>query len=805
MYEALIINVLVLLLPVFLSQLLLFKYHEKNGKKFQWMLGLVAGLTSILCMTFPIASEMTSIDRIIWDLRLIPYLLALIYGGYRGGLVAFIILISYRFSLGGGVAYGMAVGLASFFLLVVPLWAKRFHKYHRQKKIISGFLLGLIVFAVLLATISLHFLSMHQFDFLVKYWSGVIPLGAFTYVFSITLLILLMENTLETSFIRSESKRLIENSLDTIAIIFEGNWVFVNPSGLRLFEAAKPSDMLGHSIYDFLPSQFHAEVKHHYDQIIKESVTIGPLERDWINCSGKIIKTEVLVAPYLFKNKSAIQIVIRDISDRKQTEQELNESKQRYKSIVDYHPDPIAWLDLEGRFQRINPALEKLVNYRAEEIIGEPFYKFLYVADYERSSYHFNLAASGVPQTYEARLRQKEGKLLHVNITNIPLVVNDQIVGVYGIAKDITPQKELWDKLYESEVRYRTLVEESPEAIFILQKGRVVYVNHTGYSLLGAQKKEWIIGKEAIYFVHKDYRSIILNEGLCHGKAVDQLVVKCVQVDGEVLDVEIKSIPTSYQGESSLYVVLRDVTELRKSREYLQQSEKLTVVGQLAAGIAHEIRNPLTSLRGFVQLIQRSGETENDEFLKIMLSEIDRINEIVGELLLLAKPNKHDFEKRELVSILSEVITLLKPQGMLWNIELVPQFGEFLPVVYCVENKLKQVFINIIKNAMEAMPTGGKVYIELNVKENNAYVKVVDHGCGIPKELLHKIGQAFYTSKERGTGLGTMISFSIINSHQGQINIDSVENVGTTVEIILPLVEENEPTAALTALQGHLG
>lgn len=795
MYEALIINVLVLFVPVFLSQLLLFEYHGKNRKKQQWILGLVAGMTSLLCMTFPIISEMYQ-DRFVWDLRLIPFLLALMYGGYRGGLIAFVIMIGYRLSIGTGIPFYISLFQAFIMLLVIPFWAKKFHTYSRIRKMLESCVAAAIVYVVVLTTTSTYFVKINRTDVLTEEWPGIFLTGAISYMLSMALQVLLMENTLETNKIRTESKRLIENSLDTIAIICEGKWVFVNPAGLRLFGATRQQQMIGHSIFDFLHPDFHAEAKLNYHRITSEMVTIGPIERDWITFSGKRIKTEALFVPYQFENKAAIQIVIRDISDRKRTEQELKESEQRYKSIVDYHPDPVAWFDLEGRFQRVNPALESLVQYSAEEIIGESRQKFLHAADYEKSEHYFKLAAGGSPQTYEARLRQREGKQVHVSITNIPLVVHDEIVGVYGIAKDITPQKELWDKLYESEVRYRTLVEESPEAIMILQKGQIVFVNHTGITLLGARKKEEIIGKEAIHLIHPDYQDMLMYEGLCQGKVIDLLVVKCVRVDGEVLDVEVKAIPTSYQGELSEYVVIRDVTELQRSREYLQQSEKLTVVGQLAAGIAHEIRNPLTSLRGFVQLMQQTGNSGNEEFLKIMISEIDRINEIVGELLLLAKPNKLDFEKRELVSILSEVITLLKPQGMLWNIELVPEFKEVPTVIYCVENKLKQVFINIIKNAMEAMPSGGKVYIELSVKENNAYVKVVDHGCGIPKEQLHKIGQAFYTSKERGTGLGTMISFSIINSHQGQINIDSIENVGTTVEIILPLAYEYEDIVA---------
>lgn len=231
--------------------------------------------------------------------------------------------------------------------------------------------------------------------------------------------------------------------------------------------------------------------------------------------------------------------------------------------------------------------------------------------------------------------------------------------------------------------------------------------------------------------------------------------------------------------------------QLSESREYLQQSEKLSVVGELAAGIAHEIRNPLTSLKGFTQLLENKFPTESD-YVGIMISEIDRINTIVGELLLLAKPSKVDFAPVHIDNVLDDVCTLMSAQTNLHGILIQREYMANLKDVKinAVETKLKQVFINIIKNAIEAMDKGGTITIETELLDDNIMIVFKDNGTGIPPHILKVLGKPFFTTKEKGTGLGLMVSHSIIESHKGFLKIDSEDGIGTTVEIILPIIKE---------------
>jgi PAS domain S-box-containing protein len=263
----------------------------------------------------------------------------------------------------------------------------------------------------------------------------------------------------------------------------------------------------------------------------------------------------------------------------------------------------------------------------------------------------------------------------------------------------------------------------------------------------------------------------------------------CQTKDGRMIDVSttISGIHNEKDELVAYASISRDITERRNTDELLRRSEKLSIVGQLAAGVAHEIRNPLTTLRGFVQL-QHAKAKGKQQHLDIMLSELDRINFIVSEFLILAKPQAINFQRRDLVFILQDIISLLASQANLNNIQFHFDCAPHIPLINCEENQLKQVFINIIKNGMEAMPDGGEITIQVgNLASDDVMVRVVDQGFGIPEDQLARLGEPFYTNKETGTGLGLMVSQQIIANHKGSMRFYSELNKGTTVEIILPL------------------
>ncbi|MEW9667978.1 ATP-binding protein [Ammoniphilus sp. 3BR4] len=239
-----------------------------------------------------------------------------------------------------------------------------------------------------------------------------------------------------------------------------------------------------------------------------------------------------------------------------------------------------------------------------------------------------------------------------------------------------------------------------------------------------------------------------------------------------------------------------DITNLKKAEELIKRSEKLSLVGELAAGVAHEIRNPLTSLLGFVQLLERQGS--DPHYLEVMKSELHRINFIVSEFLVLAKPHLKQFQEHDIRNILNAVMPIIETQAAINNVEIVLETNDVIPMIKCEENQLKQVFVNLLKNGIESMSAGGVLSIEVNVENDLVLVRIIDQGCGIPQNIISRIGEPFYTTKEKGTGLGIMVCYKIIEDHHGKMSISSELKKGTTVEIKLPihaLAEEHLATA----------
>ncbi|QWU16377.1 PAS domain S-box-containing protein [Paenibacillus sophorae] len=262
--------------------------------------------------------------------------------------------------------------------------------------------------------------------------------------------------------------------------------------------------------------------------------------------------------------------------------------------------------------------------------------------------------------------------------------------------------------------------------------------------------------------------------------------------DGTVVEVSVStSVIRDEEGKPVSFVhVSRDMTERNRMEELLRQSEKLTTVGQLAAGVAHEIRNPLTTLRGFLQL-QREKNMLVPLHVDLMLSELERINLIVSEFLILAKPQAVRFQQKDVRHVLHDVISLLDSQAHLHNIEVKDRFEVSPAMVHCEENQLKQVFINIIKNGIESMSSGGTITLEQKRIGDSIVIVISDEGEGIPENILPKLGQPFFSNKETGTGLGLMISQRIIQAHKGMMEIESQVGRGTSVTIVLPAAKES--------------
>ncbi|MDC0762368.1 HAMP domain-containing protein [Brevibacillus sp. HB1.4B] len=236
-----------------------------------------------------------------------------------------------------------------------------------------------------------------------------------------------------------------------------------------------------------------------------------------------------------------------------------------------------------------------------------------------------------------------------------------------------------------------------------------------------------------------------------------------------------------------------DITEQEQIQEYLNQSEKLAMVGQLAAGAAHEIRNPLTVIYGFIQLLeQRLSNQERDlYYLPLILQEIERVNRIVTELLMLSKPSKPDYREVALTGVVHSILPLMNAEAMLHGIQIVDRCDPNIRIHVDVE-QLKQILLNLMKNSIEAMKDGGVLSIESRLDDQAVHIHVTDTGEGISQEYLVRIFDPFFSLKEDGTGLGLPISRRMVENHGGDLHVNSKLGKGTEIIITLPLTPKED-------------
>ena len=236
-----------------------------------------------------------------------------------------------------------------------------------------------------------------------------------------------------------------------------------------------------------------------------------------------------------------------------------------------------------------------------------------------------------------------------------------------------------------------------------------------------------------------------------------------------------------------LYGVWRQARCHEREREQLRL-ERMICVNQLAAGIAHEIRNPLTSIKGFIQLMARRGDRPVSlEHLEIIISEIGRIDNLISEFQMLSRPLKEPLvEKINVYKLVNDVLLLMEGQFRNKNIAFPPQLPLAGGCILGDADQLKQVFINLVKNALEAVPIGGKVIIVASCQQDMIAVTIENDGDGIAPEIIEKLGTPFFTTKANGTGLGLSVCYSIVQNHGGKIMISSLPGRRTAFTVLLP-------------------
>jgi PAS domain S-box-containing protein len=532
---------------------------------------------------------------------------------------------------------------------------------------------------------------------------------------------------------------------------------------------------------------FHNQKKS--GELFWEMASIGPV----FNESGKI--THLLA-------------VKEDITERKKVEDALRESELHYRSLFanmlegfaccqliyqDGQPVDFIYLSVNKSFERIT-GLKDVVGKKVSEVLpGFRDSRPVFFEVYGR------VDATGQPERLE------------MNLISSGACVD---MSVYSLAKgriataftDISERKQAATALQESEHRYRALVQSSPDAIFIQCEYKIVYVNDAGLKLLGATHSEQILGHPFLDFIHAQHRDIVktrmagLTEKLKHAPMLKE---KYLRLDRSVVDVEVSAIPFNFNGKPAAQVVVHDITDRTKLECQVLQLQRMENLGMLAGGIAHDLNNVLTPLLFAIEVLKgKVTDTDGRQLLESLESNVQRGAGLVKQVLIFGRGVAGDripFSPARVVREIRRIIQETFPKSIKFEYRAASDLWSIIGDA----TQLHQVLLNLTINARDAMPNGGELSVEMaNVILDESYttvnldaktgpyviITVTDTGLGIPSEILDKIYDPFFTTKEtgKGTGLGLSTTLGIVKSHGGFIHCYSEVGRGTTFNVYLP-------------------
>lgn len=342
-------------------------------------------------------------------------------------------------------------------------------------------------------------------------------------------------------------------------------------------------------------------------------------------------------------------------------------------------------------------------------------------------------------------------------------------------------------ELEESRSRYAELYDYAPVGYVTFDdKGCIREINLTGAAMLATERSS-LLGSPMAVFVEKSSRKLFFDHlrtcRLAGRKVITE--VKLAPKDVEAFYVQIISMPLpGAKDYGACYrSVIADISERKYLENELLRMDRLNLIGQMAAGIAHEIRNPMTTVRGFLQIFMRRPEYANIQSqLELMVSELDRANGIITEYLAMARNKPIDLSMHSLNDIIISLLPLLEADALLQQKGIVVELTDDIPQALLDIQEIRQLILNLVRNGLEAMLQGGNLTIGTMMESSRVVLFIRDRGRGIPPEVMAKLGTPFLTTKDNGTGLGLPICYSIAHRHNAQIGVKTGDS-GTTFSV----------------------
>ncbi len=605
---------------------------------------------------------------------------------------------------------------------------------------------------------------------------------------------------------------LVENLADGVFQFKEGVITWCNSNVENIYGYSR-SELVGMEASGFFPED---EDPSEYTRRVSTAIRHNGVFRDTRSIQDRYGATkyvEYSVSQIPDRDPGELVAIVRDITDRKRMEEALRESEEQYSALVSNIADAV-FSYRDGKMMWINDTIEQMLGYTQEEIIGLD--ANLFVSDDTDLTEVASEVGTGIKQKGHfhgiTRAKRKDGTVIDIEFTasRLPGKFPPEIVGV---ARDVTERKTMEKALKESEEHYRLLFESRLDGVFVIDAENlsVMLANQVVAEMYGFESTEEVIGLNPLDFVHPDDKDRALNsivKDMFEDEKNESDEFRSITRDGREIWISTVGTKMEYAGRIAGLVSIRDITNQKRAEmekqdleQQLQLTGRLAAVGELAAGVAHELNNPLAAVQAFAQLL--SGKEDLDQTtkgdVKTIYMEAQRATRITGNLLSFARRHKPEKWLVDINDVLEKSIELHAYRMKVNNIELVMDLDRDLPKTMADFHQMQQVFVNIITNAEQAMTEAhrrGRLCATTRRSGKMIQVRFADDGPGMPEEGLRRVFDPFYTTKEvgKGTGLGLSICYGIVQEHGGNLTATSKLGEGATFTVEIPIVTEARRT-----------
>jgi len=627
-----------------------------------------------------------------------------------------------------------------------------------------------------------------------------------------------MEEMLRES--EEKYRALVENSPDLIGIIQDDYLKYVNRTvcerlGWTLEELTSPSFNF---IEKLIPKQSRDLVKKNIEKRLRGE-TIPPYEITLLTRDGLEITVIAYGQKILYQGKPANEFSLVDITQRKRAEEALRASEEKYRTLVDNANDFIYLIDERDKVISLNRSAAGLFGKTPEELEGKSILELFpkeIASDYAKNLKEtFKTAGS---RTSEERMIV-QGKEFWISTSLNPVKDHEgKVVAVLGVTRDITERKrmeaklqeyashleelveERAQKLAESERKFRELADLLPQIVFETdEKGNLTFLNRVGYTFAGYSEEDVRGGLNVLQMLVPEDRSRAMEDmrRIMSGETPKNNEYTALRKDGSTFPVIVHSAAIMRENKAvGFRGIVVDITERKRVEEALLKSERFAAIGETAMMVGHDLRNPLQVIVNLIYLAREAYDSLPTEckglleaqgmtkLLGTIEKQVDYMNKIVSDLQDSARTVKPNLVETDLGQVVAETVQMTKAPE---NITITVRTEEELPNVVIDPELMKRVFSNLFMNAIQAMPNGGSLSIEITHSNRNVSVGIQDTGVGISEENQAKLFHPLFTTKAKGQGLGLPECKRLVEAHGGTISVQSKLGAGSKFTVTIPI------------------